>query len=64
MTTNDDDDHKSIIKSPSICWMENVRTERGGLRGKKKKEEFLRVVVMVVESPSLGMFFFRIVGLG
>lgn len=39
MTTNDDDDHKSIIKSPSICWMKNVRTERGGLREKKKKEE-------------------------
>lgn len=31
---------------------------------RKRKKKFLCVVVMVVESPSLGMFFFRIVGLG
>lgn len=58
MTTNDDDDHKSIIKKSKHLLDENVHPERGGLRGKKKKEEFHCVVVMVVESPSLGMFFF------
>lgn len=31
---------------------------------RKRKKNFHCVVVMVVESPSLGMFFFRIVGLG
>lgn len=34
--------------------LKNVDTERGGLC--EKKEEFHCVVVVVVESPSLGMF--------